>query len=129
MAPSAPLALSAVPPDGPGFVLDLPVPPSANNLFPGKSRRFKSPEYRAWLAEAGWAVKAARARPVTGPYTLELLLPVNLRGDVSNRLKATEDLLVAHGLTPDDRHCQRVSAARSAPIKPGFCRVIVRPHP
>lgn len=126
LAPAAPLAPASGPP---GFVLDLPVPPSANNLFPGKARRFKSTAYKAWLESAGWDVKAARPRPVTGPYSLDVLLPINLRGDVSNRIKAVEDLLVTHGLTPDDRHCHRASATRSALTKAGLCRVIVRPWP
>ena len=40
-------------------ILRLPVPPSANRLWrSGRRRVFRSPEYVAWLVEAGWRSKA-----------------------------------------------------------------------
>jgi len=41
------------------------------------------------------------------------LSPVRTRADVDNLTKPLLDLLVAHGVVDDDRHCQRVSVAKT----------------
>lgn len=105
--------------------LDLPTPPSANNLYPGRARRFKSPAYKAWLVDAGLALNLQRPDRVAGPYALVLRLPAAMRGDVSNRIKAVEDLLVKHGVTPDDRHCVSSTALRCPDVAKGRCLVVV----
>jgi Holliday junction resolvase RusA-like endonuclease len=125
-APAGPGEATSCAEPGPAhFSLDLPIPPSANNLFPGQVKRVKSTEYKAWLDAAGWEIKAQKPQPVTGPYSLRLMLPHAMQGDVSNRLKATEDLLVKHALTADDRRAMFVSAERSTLIPAGRCRVKV----
>ena len=48
----------------------LPYPPSANNLFPGKARRFPSKAYKAWREAAGPMVPAGH---IDGPYALSLI--------------------------------------------------------
>ena len=110
--------------------LELPLPPSSNELFlnprGGRGRRPLAPRYRAWRLEAGWIVKAARLPKITGPYTFELLVPAKMRGDASNRIKAPEDLFVKLGVTPDDRFCQRAAAERSPDVAPGRCVVIIK---
>lgn len=108
-----------------GFVLDLPVPPSVNGLFPGKTRRFKSAKYKAWIEAAGWEIKAQKVRPVSGPYAITIELAETLRGDVDNRTKACLDLLVSHRLTPDDSKAVSVTACRSPGILKDRCRVRV----
>ncbi len=105
--------------------LDLPIGPSLNQLYPGKTRRYKSSAYRNWISTAGWHIRAARCGEVSGPYTLTLLLPVKMRGDVDNRLKAVSDLLALNGVTPDDKHCFEATAKRSTEAFPGRCIVIV----
>lgn len=90
------------------FTVRLPVPPSANELFVtfpdrGGMRRGKTKIYKAWLTAAGWCLNAARCQPIKGPVMLELLCPENGRRDLSNHLKATEDLLVGMSLIEDDR--------------------------
>lgn len=89
-------------------VIKLPFPPSTNTLFAnvrGKGR-VKTERYKTWIAAAGWDVKGAE--PVDGPYHLEIVLkrPDNRRRDLDNCIKAISDLLVEHGITPDDSLCQ-----------------------
>lgn len=108
-----------------GFVLDLPIPPSVNNMFPGRAGRFKSAQYKAWIKAAGWELKAQGVGSVSGPYVLTLELPEKMPGDLDNRLKGISDLLVAHRLTPDDRHAVSVTACRSPDVLKDRCRVRV----
>lgn len=108
--------------------LELPFPPSANRLWRNVGpKTLKSAEYRAWLTEAGWTVKAQRPVNVPGPYLLTLIAdrPDNRRRDLGNLLKATEDLLVACGVVDDDHLAKsiRMSWSDLPPAKPGGIRV------
>ena len=96
-------------------VICLPMPPSGNGLFPGRSRRYRSPEYKAWADEAGWELARQRPVSVTGRVSLliEVAEPKTKRAtDVTNRIKAVEDLLVSHGVIQgdDQRYVRRVTA-------------------
>lgn len=87
-------------------VFILPVPPSVNSMFvnvPGKGR-IKSKDYKKWISEAGWLLKAARVRPVTGRVEIALVIaePKRETSDLDNRTKACLDLLVEHGIIEDD---------------------------
>lgn len=81
------------------------VPPSTNSLFAnveGKGR-VRSARYRTWSNAAGWDLKAQRVVKFDGPVYLTIAigkLPRN--ADMSNRVKALEDLLVEHGIIPGD---------------------------
>lgn len=86
-------------------VIDLPLPPSTNGLFAGKTRRYRSPAYETWLEAAGWQIRAQRPEPVMGRVHLliEVAEPKTKRAtDLSNRLKATEDILVKYGIIEGD---------------------------
>ena len=92
----------ACPPD---VVISLPMPPTTNNLFAGKGRRYRTAVYEDWIEDAGWRLKAQRPAPLPGKVTL--LIEVSLREsqdnwDVSNREKATVDLLVSHDIIQGD---------------------------
>lgn len=107
--------------------LNLPVPPSANRLhvYAGQGRRAISSDYRRWRHEAGWLIQARRPKhSIDGPYTLEIIVPQRLRGDVDNRAKPTADLLVEHGVTSDDRHMQSVSVRRDAALTDNITVVV-----
>jgi Holliday junction resolvase RusA-like endonuclease len=95
-----------------GFLISLPTPPSTNNLYSNRKAggRHKTRAYRQWCNDAGWEVKSQHPAPVHGKYKFFLTVP-KIRGDVSNRVKAAEDLLVSLGLIDDDRHCVLVTAA------------------
>ena len=100
----------------------LPIPPSLNSMFPGKTRRHKSAEYKAWIEHAGWVLETARISPVIGPFALQIRLPVKMRGDIDNRAKAILDLLVKHGVTPDDSKTWRLIVERHPSVRDGSCQ-------
>jgi Holliday junction resolvase RusA-like endonuclease len=81
------------------------LPPSLNNMYanvPGKGR-IKSDRYRTWRSAAGWDIKAQRLHNWTEPVFLQLTFGgLRSNADVSNRIKAIEDLLVEHGIIQGD---------------------------
>jgi len=105
-------------------VITLSMPPSTNNLFlngrGGAAGRPRSPEYRAWAKEAGWALASQRPRAVPGRVVLliEIEEPkTKHRQDCTNRIKAVEDLLVDHGVIEgDDQRFVRAVTVRWADV-------------
>lgn len=102
----------------PTFRLTLPVPPSANSLYKRvlnrNGRRPKTEAYAAWITEAGWALAFARgdhALPLKHAR-LELDMPLTYKRDISNGIKAIEDLLVSHGVLVDDRYVDELRVRR-----------------
>ncbi|WP_417582938.1 RusA family crossover junction endodeoxyribonuclease [Pelagibacterium sp.] len=85
--------------------LQLPFPPSVNNLFrnAGK-RRIDTERYAAWKKEAAWSIRAQRPRPVAGrvAVTIEVVAPDNRRRDADNCNKACLDAIVAAGVIQAD---------------------------
>lgn len=93
-------------------VIVLPFPPSTNHLFAGKSRRYKSKAYKAWLDEAAYAMLQQKRPTFTGRVRLNMRLgPGQMNSDCSNYIKAAEDLLVTYGIIPGDskKHVSGVS--------------------
>ena len=92
------------------------IPPSSNNMFPARgTRRFLSAEYKAWREASGFELIGQRPKSVKG--LVELLFQFGLprsgrRIDVSNRVKACEDLLVSHAVIEgdDQRFVRRIIA-------------------
>jgi Holliday junction resolvase RusA-like endonuclease len=86
--------------------INLPMPPTANNLFVGAGRRrIKSAAYRAWEDRAGWELLRQHPPRIKGPVSV--LIEVSLQEstdtwDLCNREKATMDLLVTHGVIQGD---------------------------
>lgn len=114
--------------------LILPIPPSANGLFRNPPRRgMRRPlteEYKAWRWYAHVALKGHVYDPiVSGKWRMTLRLPRAMRGDCSNRIKAIEDFLVAHKITPDDRHDDHPEALRDDDVPMGKCIVEVESIP
>jgi hypothetical protein len=104
------------------FECELPIPPSVNALYfnvAGKGR-VKTPEYAAWQKEAGYLLLAAFSRagkPHIGPrFGMLVKIHNNLGCDISNRIKATEDLFVYLKITPDDRKCDAIQAVRTVGV-------------
>jgi Holliday junction resolvase RusA-like endonuclease len=89
--------------------IELPMPPTTNNLFAtdrASGRRFRTSDYQAWV-KAGWRLAAQRAPLMAGRVSLLLEVEepkTKRRQDVANREKAVVDLLVAHCVIGGD--CQ-----------------------
>lgn len=107
--------------------LVLTIPPSLNQAYRNvpKVGRVKTRAHIDWKKAAGWEVKAQTRERIEGPYRLKIGLPISMRGDVSNRMKLPEDLLVELGITPDDKHCVSATAERRGSVLPGTCIVTV----
>lgn len=90
----------------------LPFPPSVNGLFAGKSRRYKSDKYEAWIKEAGRAViqqnvMAKFNKPVAVAYRFGK--PDKRKRDLDNLFKGPNDFLVALGIIEDDSLIHQLS--------------------
>ena len=101
------------------LIMTLPPPPTANGLYATVGRRrIKSRRYRAWLKEAGWEVQRQRCGCIGGPWQADIALPADLKGDADNYSKALLDLLVKHHVVDDDRHCHRLTIAKTVTVGP-----------
>lgn len=87
-------------------VINLPFPPSLNNMFINGSRgRFRSQKYDSWIMEAGAEIMRQRPAKVAGPVNLIFEFQEgrdNRKRDITNLIKAPEDLLVKHGVIEAD---------------------------
>ena len=97
--------------------VELPFPPSANNLFAhgivaGKPRRFPTRRYRLWREEAAWKIARAKIKPVSGPVEVRIRLypPNNQRRDADNFVKALLDTIVSARVLEDDRYVTKVTS-------------------
>lgn len=98
------------------ITINIPRPPSANALWRAvNGRNIRSQVYRSWLADAGWVVNLQKPGRIEGPYTMSVTVtrPDKRRRDLSNYLKALEDLLVHLGVITDDHLAQRITLAWS----------------
>lgn len=106
--------------------VELPMPPSANNLFTaitvkGKTRWIIKRGYKEWRERAGEALMAqyaAHGAPaIHKPVALSIRLNVNYQSDIANREKAITDLLVEHMDMPDDRWIDRIVIERDRSVE------------
>jgi crossover junction endodeoxyribonuclease RusA len=115
--------------------LDLPWPPSGNNLFPTRGgRRTMSTEgrvYRARVVGLVWKAFGRRPDPLAVPLSVEVLAhqPDKRRRDLSNLWKALEDSLTAAGIWTDDSLVVDQRMAWSSVPAIGTVRVRIRPAP
>lgn len=85
------------------------LPPSTNHLYanvPGRGR-VKSKRYVTWKNAAGWDMNGKGS--VKGPYIMLITIDRKFRhklSDLSNRVKALEDLLQEHGVIENDNLCE-----------------------
>lgn len=125
-------------PLAPCTTLTIPAPPSVNELFangkPGKTGRFKTPKYKAWLSEAGWMIREQMVRDDNAPMRgrVVVILGVerkSLAADIDNRCKAVLDLLVAQRVIEDDRFVTGIVLAwmPQGNHRNPLARVMIRP--
>lgn len=92
------------------------LPPSVNKMYGnnkhGSGRgRYKTPFYKAWIEASGWEIRDQKPPRVEGPYVMTMRAGrKNGRADISNIVKAAEDLLVAHHIVDDDSFCKKITA-------------------
>lgn len=100
-------------PAAPCTTLTIPAPPSVNGLFangkPGKTGRFKTPAYKAWIAEAGWRIREQMLSDDCNPVKGRVVIMIgverkSLVSDLDNRAKALLDILVLQRVIEDDRY-------------------------
>lgn len=114
-------------------VIELPFPPSTNGLFVNGSKgRFRSQQYEDWIMEAGWELARQRPAKVAGPVVLFFHFQDNRKPkrprDVTNLIKAPEDLLVKHGIIEaDDNTIVRGVEAYWDDTVTGL-RIVIVPH-
>ncbi len=105
------------------IVVTLPFPPSTNNLFINTSRgRIRSSKYDEWATEAGWELTRQRPAKSVGPVSLLFEFQLNRdrrKRDITNLLKAPEDLLVKFGVieADDNTIVKEISARWSECVK------------
>lgn len=106
------------------FKLELPWPPTANHIWEnvnigGKTRTYRSKEYKTFLDGAWAAYHIAKAKGECPSKAIEgdeihvrlvLFPPNNRRYDVDNRIKAVLDALTHVGLWHDDSQIRSVNA-------------------
>lgn len=98
------------------LTVDLPFPPSLNNLFvnvPGKGRK-PSPRYGAWKRVAQTEILAQRpsmaVKRISGPIALTITLQRRgRRMDIDNAAKAIIDVLVSMAVIDDDKNVERLT--------------------
>jgi Holliday junction resolvase RusA-like endonuclease len=106
-------------------MIELPLPPSTNNLFinlPGKGR-VRSGAYKAWERQASASLTFASWDMPTKPYTVTIRLNMDHRGDIDNRVKAVLDLLVRHGVLEGDQWVNELHVYRDRTV--AACQVVL----
>lgn len=109
------------------LTLRLMLPPSANALFfNARKGRVKSGAYRGWRNDAVRSIFAQSTAPreITGPYRVTIDLPLKMRGDIDNRMKAALDALVVANVLSDDKHVMTLIARRVLQAK-DICQITV----
>jgi Holliday junction resolvase RusA-like endonuclease len=93
---------------------ELPYPPSVNGLFFNATKgRVKTDAYKAWRRDAGNLILVQGRKHMRGPVSLSIAIvrPDKRKRDLSNTIKAIEDLLVEMQIIDDDSLVQRISIA------------------
>jgi len=114
------------------MILDLPMPPSANNMWVHAGRRhYLSEYYSNWREDCDALGMANRwhKHPVKGKFTVAISLnrgKARKGSDADNRIKPILDALQRLGVIENDNLCEKVSAEWGEPVDaPDGCRVVV----
>ena len=120
------------------FSVELPLPISLNNAYANRKPfgatgpksfrggRYPTKAHLNWKRDAGFELNLANPPTFSGPYSFQIIVPLKMRGDASNRIKLAEDLFVQHGVTDDDSKAVDSRATRSADVPPGRCVCIIK---
>lgn len=103
--------------------LQLPFPPSTNNLFLNREHgRAPTRDYKIWQMDAGWALNKQHQKPIKGSVAVFCTFQEGRKADLDNLSKAVLDLLVEHQLIDGDGPSivKSISLAFSEQVK-GVC--------
>lgn len=116
------------------FAFSVPMPPSSNMMFinspNAKGRgRFMSPGYKAWRKDAivtiGNAWRLSGSPKFDKHLSVTIHVGLNYQSDISNRIKAIEDVLpLAIPGFPDDRYIDRITIERVKGIDNARCLIL-----
>ena len=90
----------------------LPFPPTLNGLYSGKSRRYKSPRYKKWIADALEKLYGQSfPQWVNGAVKVELdfVRPDKRKRDLDNLAKAVLDFCTDVGVWSDDSQIEHLT--------------------
>lgn len=110
--------------------INLPFPPSVNNMFVNvRGRgRVRSDRYLTWSVAAGWDIKAQHVAHIAGPVAVTLAIEEKKgRRDLDNLCKPVLDLLVEHRILDgdDSKTVRAIALTWSSEVK--GCRVTIQP--
>ena len=123
--------------NSPAIEIELPLATSSNaawraipNKRTGVSRVIKSCEHRIWSIEAQSIImKEKKAPPIPFKwYSIELILPFDMRWDIDNRIKLINDLLQKCRIVENDRYCFDLHIFRSNEVQTNMCLVEVQEY-
>lgn len=85
-------------------VYQIPIPPSLNNIYFNlpKGGRRKTTDYKAWVEAGLLMLKTQKPTLIVERVDLTVSVPGSEQGDISNRIKAAEDLIVKAGILKGD---------------------------
>ena len=98
--------------------ITLPRPLSTTDLWkprPGGGI-MKTPAYKAWISECGYALLTQRPGRIDGTYSIKITVQDGLKIDLGNVEKSCSDLLEHHGVIENDRLCRRLECEWSAKV-------------
>lgn len=80
------------------ITVNLPDPPSSNNLFLNVRGRGRilTEKYRQWRDDAGWMLRSQKWFSIAGQVHFAMLVPDRGNRDLDNTVKAVLDLLKTH---------------------------------
>src|SRR5215831_2819595 len=113
-------------------VINLPFPPSTNQLWRSNRRRVhRSAAYQKWIQQAdNFALMGAvhRQPAMPGYFMAEIHLSTSAgKGDIDNRVKAVLDWAQSRALVQDDKLCRRLTIEWVIPDQaPAGCKLILR---
>ena len=96
------------------FVIDLPLPTSANRMWrAGRGRIYKNPDYLEWIRHADGLLLASglnRGRsPVAGRYRMKVIVREHIRLDPDNTIKPLSDWAQHAGIIKNDKHLRALA--------------------
>lgn len=100
-------------------MIELPIPPSANNLFVNVPRRgrVKSAAYTKWRKTAGQLINVSAIPALEKPYAILIRANINHRRDLDNIAKPILDALVESGVLCGDQWVDSLTLLRDQKIK------------